>query len=154
LILLAPLLSFAASNVRGSNIRKAEPLPCDADFQLRVIVNAVEGDSTEPLGFTLDYKKSAGRGIASRLQTGDQNAFSQATCQKWQKAQWDRLDHLLYTGKLATRSKLTCMNIATIEYRAPAGAKFARLCLGDARYDYTTWAFKKFYNGGDFLIEK
>lgn len=131
---------------------------CLKGFDLQVAVKPAQGeladDAAGVIGIAVKYTDGSSRGLASRMHTSHKSEFTKERCQRWQKDFWPLVSMMKLEGKRAERAKMPCLNVGTIEFRSGARYEKTQVCLGDARKDNVSYAFRRFYDGTDGLVKR
>lgn len=129
--------------------------PCEKGLSLSVEVNAAEGIESKGTGLKIFFDSKTKKGRAYRTSREDLPIeFSEAQCKQWQEKYFSLLDRMLFENKRPERGSLHCNNTAALEFKVGTERTKAHLCLGDAKADGLTDAFRKFYDGSENLIPR
>ena len=129
---------------------------CLKSFDLKVSVKPVQGESPDGLdaaiGLSIKFTKESSRGVASRVHTSHKNEFTKERCSRWQNEFWPLVSMMKLENVKAERAKMACLNVGVIEFNSGSRREKTQICLGDARQDNVTYAFRRFYDGTDGLV--
>lgn len=153
---MAALVCFSPTQaVAGKGASRAKVDVCATDFKLRISVIPAQGEEKpEEIGFFIDYKGSSKTGSALRMQTDQKVEFSQATCARWARPNFELIQRIFNENRQPARAKVVCHNVGSIEYILGTKTEKALVCLGDTEKDGVAYAFKALYESGDALIKR